>query len=57
MLICFMQFENENGVIPCSINEQSTICYAVTVLGHNHTCDRRQNVYYFLMIHGLHSKK
>ena len=35
-LSSFVQFENETGIIPCSITEQSTTSYVLTVLEHSH---------------------
>ena len=34
-LSSFVQFEKENGVISCSITEQCTIFYVLTVLEHS----------------------
>ena len=34
-LSSFVQFENQNGVTPCSVTEQSTASYVLTVLEHS----------------------
>ena len=55
-----MQFENEMVSEPCSITEQSTTSYVLTVLEHSHVLcfpNMESAVHCSLIMHGFHNGK
>ena len=55
-----MQFENEMASYPCSITEQSTTSYVLTVFEHSHVLyfpDMENAVLCSLIMHGFHNGK
>ena len=55
-----MQFENEVASLPCSVTEQSTTSYVLTVLEHNQVLyfpNMENAVHCYLIMHGFHNGK
>ena len=56
----FVQFENEMASLPCSITEQSTTSYVLTVLEHSHVLyfpNMENAEHCSLIMHDFHNGK